>query len=154
MNRHADPVKQEHSRIVGVSRREAMHMGAGALLGAAPGRVVALVRVLLLAPLVIGLGIWYARSKRKRQIAHVTRFGKLTTLFPPFILGAFDLFRQKHDALPLGAQFGVQGVTFFFLALPFLQLAGSLRSFAEQLVRLPGTGQFVEAPPVPEHALC
>jgi uncharacterized integral membrane protein (TIGR00698 family) len=49
--------------------------------------IVKLVRVLLLAPVVVGLGIWYARSKRRRQIAHVTKFAKLTTLFPPFILG-------------------------------------------------------------------
>jgi uncharacterized integral membrane protein (TIGR00698 family) len=49
--------------------------------------IVKLVRVLLLAPVVIGLGIWYARAKRKQQIAHVTKLGKLTTLFPPFILG-------------------------------------------------------------------
>ncbi len=49
--------------------------------------IVKLVRVLLLAPVVLGLGVWYARSKRKQQIAHVTKLGKLTTLFPPFILG-------------------------------------------------------------------
>ena len=49
--------------------------------------IVKLVRVLLLAPVVVGLAIWYARSKRKQQIAHVTKIGKLTTLFPPFILG-------------------------------------------------------------------
>ena len=34
--------------------------------------IVKLVRVLLLAPIVIGLGVWYARSRRKQQIAHVT----------------------------------------------------------------------------------
>lgn len=49
--------------------------------------VVKLVRVLLLAPVAIGLGIWYAREKRRRQIAHVAKYGKLRTLFPPFILG-------------------------------------------------------------------
>lgn len=49
--------------------------------------IVKLVRVLLLAPIVVGLSIWYAREKRARQIAHVTKIGKLTTLFPPFILG-------------------------------------------------------------------
>jgi len=49
--------------------------------------IVKLVRVLLLAPVVIGLGVWYARKKRQQQIAHVTKVGKLTTLFPPFILG-------------------------------------------------------------------
>jgi uncharacterized integral membrane protein (TIGR00698 family) len=49
--------------------------------------IVKLVRVLLLAPVVIGLGVWYARQKRKQQIAHVTKFANITTLFPPFILG-------------------------------------------------------------------
>jgi uncharacterized integral membrane protein (TIGR00698 family) len=49
--------------------------------------IVKLVRVLLLAPVVIGLGAWYAREKRRRQIAHVTKLGKWTTLFPPFIFG-------------------------------------------------------------------
>lgn len=49
--------------------------------------IVKLVRVLLLAPVVIGLGVWYARKKREQQIAHVTKIGNLTTLFPPFILG-------------------------------------------------------------------
>ena len=49
--------------------------------------IVKLVRVLLLAPVVIGLGVWYARQKRKKQIAHVTKIGNFTTLFPPFILG-------------------------------------------------------------------
>jgi uncharacterized integral membrane protein (TIGR00698 family) len=53
--------------------------------------IVKLVRVLLLAPVVVGLGAWYARHKRRHQQAHVTRFGKLSTLFPPFILG-FMLF--------------------------------------------------------------
>ncbi len=49
--------------------------------------IVKLVRVLLLAPVVVGLGVWYGRSKRKRQIAHVTKLATLRTLFPPFILG-------------------------------------------------------------------
>lgn len=49
--------------------------------------IVKLVRVLLLAPVVIGLGVWYGRAKRARQIAHVNRTARLTTLFPPFILG-------------------------------------------------------------------
>jgi len=49
--------------------------------------IVKLVRVLLLAPVVIGLGVWHARAKRRRQIAHVTKIGNLATLFPPFILG-------------------------------------------------------------------
>jgi uncharacterized membrane protein YadS len=49
--------------------------------------IVKLVRVLLLAPVVIGLAVWYARQKRARDIAHVTKIGAFTTLFPPFILG-------------------------------------------------------------------
>ena len=49
--------------------------------------IVKLVRVLLLAPIVVGLSVWYARQKRAQQIAHVAKVGKLTTLFPPFILG-------------------------------------------------------------------
>jgi uncharacterized integral membrane protein (TIGR00698 family) len=49
--------------------------------------IVKLVRVLLLAPVVIGLAIWYARDKRARDVAHVTQIGALSTLFPPFILG-------------------------------------------------------------------
>jgi uncharacterized integral membrane protein (TIGR00698 family) len=53
--------------------------------------VVKLVRVLLLAPVAVGLGLWYAREKRRRQIAHVTKYGKLRTLFPPFILGFVGL---------------------------------------------------------------
>ena len=53
--------------------------------------IVKLVRVLLLAPIAVGLGIWYAQQKRRRQIAHVTKIGKLRTLFPPFILGFVGL---------------------------------------------------------------
>lgn len=53
--------------------------------------IVKLVRVLLLAPVAIGLGVWYAQVKRRRQIAHVTKIGKLRTLFPPFILGFVGL---------------------------------------------------------------
>ncbi len=49
--------------------------------------IVKLVRVLLLAPLVVGLGIMHAREKRARQEAHVTQATDLTTLFPPFIFG-------------------------------------------------------------------
>ncbi len=49
--------------------------------------IVKLVRVLLLAPVVIGLGVWYGREKRRRQVAHVTKVTSFTTLFPPFILG-------------------------------------------------------------------
>jgi uncharacterized integral membrane protein (TIGR00698 family) len=49
--------------------------------------IVKLVRVLLLAPVVIGIAIWYGRQKRAKQIAHVTRIGTFTTLVPPFIIG-------------------------------------------------------------------
>jgi uncharacterized integral membrane protein (TIGR00698 family) len=53
--------------------------------------IVKLVRVLLLAPIAVGMGLWYAQQKRRRQIAHVTKYGKLRTLFPPFILGFVGL---------------------------------------------------------------
>lgn len=53
--------------------------------------IVKLVRVLLLAPVVIGLGLWHARAKRRRQIAHVTKLGSLRALVPPFILGFVGL---------------------------------------------------------------
>lgn len=53
--------------------------------------IVKLVRVLLLAPVALGLGVWYARVKRGRQIAHVTKIGRIGTLFPPFILGFVGL---------------------------------------------------------------
>ncbi len=43
------------------------------------------------APVAIGLGVWYAQFKRSQQIAHVTKIGKLRTLFPPFILGFVGL---------------------------------------------------------------
>jgi uncharacterized integral membrane protein (TIGR00698 family) len=60
--------------------------------------IVKLVRVLLLAPVVIALGAWYASQKRRHQQAHVTRIGKFTTLFPPFILGfvVFALANTLH----------------------------------------------------------
>ncbi|HWU89422.1 MAG TPA: putative sulfate exporter family transporter [Kofleriaceae bacterium] len=53
--------------------------------------IVKLVRVLLLAPVALGLGVWHAREKRRRQIAHVTKIGRIGTLFPPFILGFVGL---------------------------------------------------------------
>ena len=65
-------------------------MAAGFAYGPTAGDVaviVKLVRVLLLAPLVIGLGAWYGKKKRERQEAHVAVPAKWTTLFPPFILG-------------------------------------------------------------------
>ena len=49
--------------------------------------IVKLARVLLLAPVVIGLAVWYGRKKRAQRVAHVTRIGSFTTLVPPFIVG-------------------------------------------------------------------
>ena len=49
--------------------------------------IVKLVRVLLLAPLIVGIGFWYARKKRQQDQAYVRQATKLTTLFPPFIIG-------------------------------------------------------------------
>ena len=65
-------------------------MAAGFAYGVEAGEVaviVKLVRVLMLAPLVIGLGLWYARVKRRQNQAHVTSRPGWQTLFPPFILG-------------------------------------------------------------------
>ncbi|MBA2540574.1 MAG: putative sulfate exporter family transporter [Deltaproteobacteria bacterium] len=65
-------------------------VAAGFAYGPTAGEVatiVKLVRVLLLAPVVIGLAIWYGRQKRAKQIAHITRIGSLRTLVPPFIVG-------------------------------------------------------------------
>lgn len=53
--------------------------------------IVKLARVLLLAPVVIGLAVWYGRKRRAEQIAHVTRIGSLKTLVPPFIVGFLGL---------------------------------------------------------------
>ena len=53
--------------------------------------IVKLARVLLLAPVVIGLAVWHGRQKRAQNIAHVTRVGAFTTLVPPFILGFLAL---------------------------------------------------------------
>ena len=49
--------------------------------------IVKLVRVLLLAPVVMIIGAWYGAQKRRRQQAHVTQLGRMSTLFPPFIFG-------------------------------------------------------------------
>lgn len=65
-------------------------VAAGFAYGPTAGEVatiVKLVRVLLLAPVVIGIAIWYGRQKRAQQIAHVTKIGSFTTLVPPFIVG-------------------------------------------------------------------
>jgi len=64
-------------------------MAAGFAYGTEAGEVaviVKLVRVLLLAPLVVGIGAWYAHKVRQTR-AHVPTRTELTTLFPPFILG-------------------------------------------------------------------
>lgn len=69
-------------------------VAAGFAYGPAAGEVatiVKLARVLLLAPVVIGIAIWYGRQKRAKEIAHVTRIGSFTTLVPPFILGFLAL---------------------------------------------------------------
>ena len=69
-------------------------MAAGFAYGETAGDVatiVKLVRVLLLAPLVIGLGAWYAREKRKRDIAHVVERPSWTQFFPPFVFGFIGL---------------------------------------------------------------
>lgn len=68
-------------------------MAAGFAYGREAGEVaviVKLVRVLLLAPLVIGLGAWYARQVRQHR-AYVPRANQWTTYFPPFILGFLAL---------------------------------------------------------------
>lgn len=65
-------------------------MAAGYAYGPVAGDIaviVKLVRVLLLAPMVVGLGWWYAREKRRQKQAHVTEKTRLTTLFPPFVFG-------------------------------------------------------------------
>jgi len=65
-------------------------MAAGLAYGEVAGEVaviVKLVRVLLLAPLLIILGAWYAREKRRQQQAYVAGATRWSTLFPPFILG-------------------------------------------------------------------
>lgn len=69
-------------------------VAAGFAYGPTAGEVatiVKLARVLLLAPVVIGLGVWYGRRKRAQRIAHVTRIAAFTTLVPPFILGFLAL---------------------------------------------------------------
>lgn len=69
-------------------------IATGFAYGAEAGQIstiVKLVRVLLLAPVAVGLGLWYTQQKRRRQIAHVTKIGKLRTLIPPFILGFVGL---------------------------------------------------------------
>ncbi len=65
-------------------------MAAGFSYGPTAGEVaviVKLARVLLLAPIVVVLGAWYAREKRRQQQAHVAENPSLFTLFPPFVIG-------------------------------------------------------------------
>jgi uncharacterized integral membrane protein (TIGR00698 family) len=69
-------------------------VAAGIAYGTEAGEVaviVKLVRVLLLAPLAVGIGFWYAKQKRQRLQAHVTQRPSLATLFPPFIFGFLAL---------------------------------------------------------------
>jgi uncharacterized integral membrane protein (TIGR00698 family) len=68
-------------------------MAAGFAYGSEAGDIaviVKLVRVLLLAPMVVGVGAWYARSVRRHR-AHVPRRTDWRALFPPFILGFVTL---------------------------------------------------------------
>jgi uncharacterized integral membrane protein (TIGR00698 family) len=65
-------------------------MAAGFAYGEQAGEIaviVKLVRVLLLAPLVIILGAWYARQRREQQEAYVAESTSWTTFVPPFIIG-------------------------------------------------------------------
>ena len=69
-------------------------MAAGFAYGENAGEIaviVKLVRVLLLAPMLILLGAWYAREKRRQEQAYVSEPTSWTTLFPPFILGFLAL---------------------------------------------------------------
>ena len=49
--------------------------------------VVKLVRILLLAPCVVLIGLWYGRMRRREQHTYVTKRFSFVTLVPPFILG-------------------------------------------------------------------
>lgn len=65
-------------------------MAAGFAYSEAAGdiaTIVKLVRVLLLAPMVVALGLWVAREKRRTQAFHIKQKVAFTTLFPPFVLG-------------------------------------------------------------------
>lgn len=65
-------------------------MAAGFAYGAEAGEIaliVKLVRVLLLAPVVMLLGVWHAREKRKRQEVYLAKKRSWTTYVPPFIIG-------------------------------------------------------------------
>ena len=88
--------------------------------------IVKLVRVLLLAPVVIVIGALHARAKRRLEQAHVTPAAKLTTLFPPFILGFVALALAK--TLHLLPDFT------FHLEQSFLWDAGSVDMSMSQIV--------------------
>jgi uncharacterized integral membrane protein (TIGR00698 family) len=88
--------------------------------------IVKLVRVLLLAPVVVIIGALYAAEKRRREQAHVAPAAKLTTLFPPFILGFLALALAK--TLHLLPDFT------FHLEESFLWDAGSVDMSMSQLV--------------------
>ncbi|MBK8170372.1 MAG: YeiH family putative sulfate export transporter [Sandaracinaceae bacterium] len=65
--------------------------------------IVKLVRVLLLAPLVVGIGAVAAREKRRRQEVHVKKSMKWTDILPPFVVGfvamaLFNTFNFLPDA--------------------------------------------------------
>lgn len=104
-------------------------MAAGFAYGDEAGEIaviVKLVRVLLLAPVVIVIGMLYAREKRRRDQAHVTPAAKITELFPPFILGFVALALAK--TLHLLPDFT------FHLEQSFLWDAGSVDMSMSQLV--------------------
>ena len=65
-------------------------LAAGFSYGERAGEValiVKLVRILLLAPCVVAIGLWYARESRRWPEPYVRRRPALTTLVPPFIVG-------------------------------------------------------------------
>lgn len=69
-------------------------MAAGFAYGQHAGEVavvVKLVRVLLLAPLVVLMGAWYARTKQQQEHAHVAHRPPWTSLVPPFVIGFLAL---------------------------------------------------------------
>jgi uncharacterized membrane protein YadS len=82
--------------------------------------------VLLLAPVVVVIGALHAAQKRRREQAHVAPAAKLTTLFPPFILGFLALALAK--TLHLLPDFT------FHLEQSFLWDAGSVDMSMSQLV--------------------
>ena len=63
--------------------------------------VVKLVRVLLLAPCVVLIGLWYGRMRRRGRQPYVDKPFSITTLVPPFILGFVAVASlQSLDLLP------------------------------------------------------